>query len=145
MTHQVATNLDALFLVEHAIQDGRKTSSGTQQVVSQRLQFARLAKDGTVSNGGIAPHLNLRSATSEEQALVHAELDEGWLKGSIEDRIKEFAIVNLAQSHLKEVKERRLPEIEKVQTEVEQRLRQKFATGTGFSTKEEEKAGKKPV
>lgn len=140
-----ATGLDALFLVEHAIQDGRKTSSGAQQVVSQRLQFARLAKDGRVSNGGIAPHLNLRPATLEELALVSAEIGESWLQGSIEDKIKEFAIVNLAQSHLAEVKERRLPEIDKVQTEVEQRLKQeiRYWDNRSEQLKEEEKAGRK--
>ncbi len=141
----VATELDALFLVEHAIQDGRKTSSGAQQVVSQRLQFARLAKNGTVSNGGIAPHLNLRPATQAELTLVSAEMSESWLQGSIEDKIKEFAIVNLAQSHLGEVKERRLPEIEKVQTEVEQRLKQeiRYWDNRSAQLKEEEKTGKK--
>ena len=29
-------------------------------------------------------------------------------------KIKEFAVINLAQTHLKEIKDRRLPEIDKV-------------------------------
>lgn len=138
-----ATNLDALFLIEHVIQDGRKTSSGGQQVISQRLQFARLTKDGSVTNGGIAPHLNLRQATPAELSLISAEMAESWLQGSIEDRIKEFAIVNLAQSHLAEVKERRQPEIEKVQKEVEKRLKQeiRYWDNRAMKLKADERAG----
>jgi superfamily II DNA or RNA helicase len=141
----LTTDLEAIFLVEHVIQDGCKTSSGAQQTISQRLQFVRLSKDGNVSNGGIAPHLNLRSITLKEQEMVQEELAEGWLQGNIEDRIKEFAIINLAQAHLKDVKERRLPEIDKVQTEVKQRLQQeiRYWDNRAEQLKEEEKAGRK--
>ena len=32
-------DIQAIFLMEHSIEDGRKTSSGTNQIISQRLQF----------------------------------------------------------------------------------------------------------
>jgi SNF2 family DNA or RNA helicase len=64
----------AVFLLEHSIEDGRHTSKGTPQVVSQRLQFAAINEAGSVASAGIAPHLDLRAATQEELELVDEEL-----------------------------------------------------------------------
>ena len=50
----MSEELQAIFLVEHEIHDGRKTSSGASQTVSKKLQFARLSPNGDVGNGGIA-------------------------------------------------------------------------------------------
>ena len=141
----MSEELQAIFLVEHEIHDGRKTSSGTSQTVSKKLQFARLSPNGDVGNGGIAPHLNLRSITGDEADQISAELSGEWLQGAIEDRVKEFAIISLAQEHLRDVKERRLPEIDKVEREVETRLKQeiRYWDNRAAVLKEEEKAGKK--
>ena len=75
-----------------------------------------------MSHGGIAPHLDLRHISDAERDLVASELANAWLQGNLEDQIKNFAIIELAQAHLKEVKDRRLPEIDKVQSEVQARL-----------------------
>ena len=103
----------------HSIEDGRKTSSGANQIVSQRLQFASIQEDGTVANAGIAPHLNLRAAMTEEISAVEEELKGHWLSDDLEPEVKRFAIIELAQAHLKEVKTRRLPEVEKTEGEVQ--------------------------
>ena len=141
----MSENLQAVFLIEHEIHDGRKTSSGMPQTVSKKLQFARLSSTGEVTDGGLAPHLNLRTLKDEEAALMESELSADWLQGAIEDRIKQFAVINLAQSHLKEIKERRLPEIDKVEREVQNRLKQeiRYWDNRASVLKEEEKAGKK--
>jgi len=141
----MSNDIQVIFLVEHEITDGRKMSSGNYQTISKKLQFARLSSDGSVDNGGIAPHLNLRQIKDEEINLVSNDLSAGWLQGSIEDKIKEFAIINLAQTHLKEIKDRRLPEIDKVEREVEVRLKQeiRYWDSRAAILKEEEKAGKR--
>jgi superfamily II DNA or RNA helicase len=141
----MAEELQAVFLLEHSIEDGRKTSSGARQLVSQRLQFATIHEDGTIANAGIAPHLNLRAAQSEEIESVHEELTGNWLSNDLETKVKNFAIIELAQSHLKEVKERRLPEIEKIEHEVQARLKKEinYWDSRAFELKEEAKAGKK--
>ena len=141
----ISEDVQAVFLVEHEIYDGRKTSSGVQQTISKKLQFARLSADGSVGNGGIAPHLNLRPINDDEAALVTSELSADWLQGSVEDSIKKFAIIELAQTHLKDIKDRRLPEIAKVEREVEIRLKQEinYWDIRAAVLKEEEKAGKK--
>ena len=138
-------DIQAVFLLEHSIEDGRKTSSGAPQIVSQRLQFASIQEDETVTNAGIAPHLNLRAATSEEVTTVQDELTGNWLSDDLEPKVKLFTIIELAQAHLKEVKERRLPEVEKTEREVQARLKKEinFWDSRAFELKEQAKSGKK--
>jgi len=137
--------LSAIFLLEHCVQDGRTTSLGKPHIISQKLQFACVDKTGTTVNAGIAPHLNLRPATPEEIALVRDRLDESWLTADLEKTAIRFATVDLAQSHVGEVKRRRLPEIDKVEQEVRARLKKEinYWDARAFELKEEEKAGKK--
>jgi len=139
------TDLSAVFLLEHSIQDGRATSAGKPHVVSQKLQFASINKAGEAMNAGIAPHLNLRPATADEVALVEDVLREDWLTSQLEKTAVRFATVELAQAHVAEVKARRLPEIEKVEREVRARLKKEinYWDSRAFELKEEEKAGKK--
>ncbi len=139
------TDLAAVFLLEHSIQDGRGTSAGKPHVVSQKLQFASINKAGEAVNAGIAPHLNLRPATPEEIARVQDVLHEDWLTTELEKTAVRFATVELAQAHVAEVKARRLPEIEKVEREVRARLKKEinYWDSRAFELKEEEKAGKK--
>ena len=137
--------LAAIFLLEHSVQDGGHTSADKPHIVSQRLQFAAIDKSGHTTNAGIAPHLNLRPATPEELALVKNELNQPWLTTDLEKTAVEFATVELAQSHVAEVKARRLPEIAKVEQEVKARLKKEinYWDSRAFELKEEERAGKK--
>jgi superfamily II DNA or RNA helicase len=141
----MSEDIQAVFLMEHSIEDGRKTSAGKPQTVSQRLQFASILEDGTVANAGIAPHLNLRAATEEEKSASSDELSISWLSDDLEIKIKNFAIIELARSHLKQVKARRLPEIEKTEHEVQARLKKEinYWDSRKAELKEQEKAGKK--
>jgi superfamily II DNA or RNA helicase len=137
--------LSAVFLLEHAVQDGRTTSAGKPHVISQRLQFAAIDKTGRAVSAGIAPHLNLRPATPVESDTVRDLLHEDWLTSALEKTAIRFATVELAQGHVTEVKARRLPEIDKVEHEVRARLKKEinYWDARAFELKEEEKAGKK--
>jgi superfamily II DNA or RNA helicase len=139
------SDLAAIFLLEHSVQDGRLTSTGKPHIISQKLQFASVDKEGRTTNAGIAPHLNLRPATPEEIALVQDRLDEPWLTANLEKTAVQFATVELAQGHVAEVKARRIPEIDKVEQEVKARLKKEinYWDSRAFELKEEEKAGKK--
>jgi superfamily II DNA or RNA helicase len=138
-------SLSAVFLLEHAVQDGRKTSTGGSHVISQRMQFVAIDKTGRTTSAGIAPHLNLRPAAPNEKQAVQDLLHEDWLTAKLEKTAINFATVQLAQAHVSEVRARRLPEIEKVQQEVRARLKKEinYWDARAFELKEEEKAGKK--
>jgi hypothetical protein len=137
--------ISALFLLEHSVQDGRPTATGHSHIISEKLQFADIDKQGMASNAGIAPHLNLRAAKPEEIALVEDQLNEPWLRNDLEKTAVHFATVELAQKHVGEVKARRLPEIDKVQTEVQARLKKEinYWDARAGELKEQERAGKK--
>jgi superfamily II DNA or RNA helicase len=137
--------LSALFLLEHAVEDARATATGKPHIISQRLQFAAIDKNGTVSNAGIAPHLNLRPAKEEEIDAVRDLLEADWLRTDLEASVSRFATVELAREHVAEVRARRLPEIDKVSTEVQARLKKEinYWDSRAFELKQEERAGRK--
>lgn len=141
----VGEEISALFLLEHCVQDGRTTANGKPHVISQKLQFVAIDRNGTATNAGIAPHLNLRPAKPEELALVANLLNDDWLSADLEKMAVRFATVELAQAHVAEVKARRLPEIDKVEQEVRARLKKEinYWDSRAFELKEEERAGKR--
>ena len=141
----MSEDIQAVFLMEHSIEDGRKTSAGKSQIVSQRLQFASILEDGTVTNAGIAPHLNLRAATEDEKDEAKKDLSGDWLSDELETKVKNFAIIELAQAHLKEVKIRRFPEIEKTEREVQARLKKEinYWDSRAAELREQANSGKK--
>ncbi|GGY37124.1 protein NO VEIN domain-containing protein [Parvularcula lutaonensis] len=138
-------DIGALFLLEHSVQDARPTATGKPHIISERLQFATIDKAGQATNAGIAPHLNLSPAETYEIDAVRDLLDADWLRGNLEKTAIGFATIELAQSHVAEVKARRLPEIDKVEQEVQARLKKEinYWDARAFELKEEERAGKK--
>jgi superfamily II DNA or RNA helicase len=138
-------DITAIFLLEHSVQDGRPTSIGKPHVVSEKLQFAAIDKAGNATNAGIAPHLNLRPAKPEEIKLAEDKLNEDWLRHDLEKAAVRFATVELAQTHVADVKARRLPEIKKVEHEVKARLKKEinYWDNRAAELREDEKAGKK--
>ena len=141
MNHEIS----ALFLIEHSVKDGLKTAKGVPNVISKKLQFVAVHKDGYAADAGISPHLNLRPAVKEEMESLGSILDEKWLKENFEHFAKRFATEEFARAHLDEVQERRLPEIEKTRREVESHLRKQinYLDGRVAELKEEDRMGKK--
>ena len=86
-----------------------------------------------------------QGATPAEIALVDDLLHEDWLRNDLENTAVRFATVELAQSHVAQVRARRVPEINKVEQEVRARLKKEvnYWDARAFELKEEERAGKK--
>ena len=137
--------LSVVVLLEHDVRDGRPLATGKPHIVSGKLQFAAIGPDGNAADAGIAPHLNLRPAKPEEVGLVDDLLAAAWLNDDLERTAAAFATVDMARAHVAEVKARRLPEIEKVEHEVDARLRKEinYWDARAFELKEQERAGKK--
>ncbi len=135
----------AIFLLEHSVQDSLRMSTDRPHIVSRRLQFATVDRQGRTANAGIAPHLDLHPATAEERALALTLWNTDWLTDELEKQVEDFATIELARRHITEVRTRRLPEIEKIEQEVRECLTKginywDFKAG---ELKEEERAGKK--
>ena len=114
-----------LITLRHAIRDGRTTQHGKPQTISERLQFIWLAA-AAAAGGGPAPHLDCRAASNDARATIAAVLNEAWLTAPLEERARTLAITDLVPGHLCEVKERRLPELDKIEAAVKERMRREI-------------------
>ena len=135
-----------LIALRHAIRDGRSTPHGKPQSISERLQFVWLDEAGGAVGGGPAPHLDCRPANDEELTAIEVVLDQAWLTAPLEERARTLAITDLVPRHLREVKDRRLPELDKIEAAVKERMRREIThlQHRALKLEAEEKAGKKP-
>ncbi|MBZ9864230.1 DUF3883 domain-containing protein [Mesorhizobium sp. CA15] len=133
-----------LVYLEHAIRDGRTGRSGEPRAISQRLQFLFLKPDGMAIDGGPAPYLDCRPATEEELKLAADQIAAPWLSGNIEEQALGFAVRTLVPEHLREVRVRRVAEIDKIDREVRARLNREinYWDARAARLREEERAGK---
>ena len=137
-------DIRALFYLQHAVQDGRQTRGGEQQVISERLQFVEVDAKGQVRDGGRAPYLDYRPITAAEKALVSDQLKASWLSRNLEGEVMAYAITTLAPAHVEEVRARQLGEIAKIEIEVTARLKKEinYWDHRAEDLKAQERAGK---
>jgi superfamily II DNA/RNA helicase len=119
-----------LVTLEHAIRDGRPSRHGQPSIISRLMQFVLIDEQGKAVDAGPAPYLDLRPLQPQETGAAQKLLDAGWLKDDIEKMAMHFAIAQLAPEHLRETRERRLAEIDRVEGEVRARLKRESTTGT---------------
>lgn len=115
-----------LFYLQHNVQDGRRNKHGRFQVVSERLLFLEVTRDGTWREIGAAPYIDYRPVTADERTLLAPELDASWLRRDWEQEVLGRAITTLVPEHLREVKAARLPQIDKVEQQVMERLQKEI-------------------
>ena len=108
-----------LALLEHTIRDGSKGKDGDNRLAGRRMQFVEVSPDGATRNAGFAPHLDYRPIREEEKRISR---DVGNLPKDAAERAKSYATGVLAQEHLKELRERREAQVEKVRFLVRERL-----------------------
>ena len=134
-----------LVYLEHAVQDGRTTRDNKGQIVSRRMQFVEIDAAGNVHNPGPAPYLDYRPLREEERPLLDEMLDAPWLRQDMEASVMGYAIQSLVPQHVGEIREQRLPLIDKVEREVEARLKTQinYWDRRAQELKAQERAGKK--
>jgi superfamily II DNA or RNA helicase len=115
-----------LFYLEHAVQDGRRTRTGSFQTVSQRLQFVEVDAGGRYRDAGIAPYLDYRGATEAERAALAVMASAAWLKEDWEHKVLGFALGHLVPRHVDEVRRQRLPRVERTEQLVRERLQKEI-------------------
>jgi superfamily II DNA or RNA helicase len=121
-TNDNGTEPRVLFYLEHSITDGRRDAAGNPRVISRRLQFVEVGRDGGLVNAGFAPYLDYTPMSQEQKALAHSLLQESWLGEGLESRASSHAIRTIVPEHLREVKARREALIDKTLTQVKARL-----------------------
>jgi hypothetical protein len=121
-TNDNGTEPRVLFYLEHSITDGRRDAAGNPRVISRRLQFVEVARDGRLVNAGYAPYLDYTPLTAEQLAATQSLLAESWLGEGLESRAITHAIKTIVPEHLREVKTRREAHIDKTLMQVKARL-----------------------
>lgn len=111
-----------VFLVEHSVKDETISTPGNPNVISTKLEFFEFLWGGGIQEAGDAPHLDLRPATNEELEIIRSDVIETDSNKEIEQKFTSFSVETYAKKHLDEVLLKRLPEIEKIEKEVRNRL-----------------------
>jgi superfamily II DNA or RNA helicase len=127
-----------LFLLTHEIK------SGDGQALSKRLQFVKVAPDGSATFAGWAPHLDLEPLASSELPLFDTLLAESWICADQEQRALALAAGTLVPEHFQEVAGRRIAHVDKTLAAVHERLTKEisFWSDRWLKLKEDKEAGK---
>lgn len=112
----------ALVLLEHDIRDGRRDSSGKNQLVSKRLQFVEIDLHGTTKIAGYAPYLDYRPLKPEEVTSAHAAATALAIGQDIEGRARAHANQTLARTHYEEIRKIREDLCQRTEAAVKRRL-----------------------
>lgn len=115
-----------LFYLQHTVQDGRQIRKKKNMEISTQMQFIEVTEDGNIQDGGVAPYLDYQAIGDEETAALQPELDADWLKKNWEEKVRSYAISEVVPKHVETVKSQRLPLIEKVDQEVQARLKREI-------------------
>lgn len=127
-----------LFLLTHEIK------SGDDQILSKRLQFVRVAPDGSAVFAGWAPHLDLEAIAPADRQLIKDLLSAPWIRADQEQRALALASVSLVPEHFKEVAGRRIAHVDKTLAAVHERLTKEisFLSDRWMKLKDDQAAGK---
>jgi SNF2 family DNA or RNA helicase len=127
-----------LFMLTHEIK------SGDGQVLSKRLQFVKVAPDGSMSFAGWAPHLDLEPLSPADRPLLGELLAAPWICADQEQRALALAAATLVPEHFKEVAERRISHVDKTLAAVHERLTKEIAfwSDRWLKLKEDKESGK---
>ncbi len=127
-----------LFLLTHEIK------GDVDRTLSKRLQFVRVAPDGSAAFAGWAPHLDLEPVSDEDRDLLKDVLAEPWICADHEQRALALAAETLVPEHYEEVAQRRIEHVDKTLAAVHERLNKEinFWSDRWLKLKEDEETGK---
>jgi superfamily II DNA or RNA helicase len=115
-----------LFYIDDTLFDGRKDSNGNPVMISHRLHFLEIYKEGEGINArfaGYAPHLDYRCPSQDELLVINKLLrDKAWWGADAEGLAREYAIEHLTGPHRDEIEKIRIAQVNKVEAAVRQRL-----------------------
>jgi len=135
-----------LFYLEHSIQDARIDLQGNRRIVSKRVQFVEIDKQGIARDPGYAPYLDYQPLEEAEKAAVEKLLEEEWLRVDMENLVLGYAAEHIVPAHLQEIKTRKEQLVRKTMTAVKERLTKEinYWDNRAEELKLLEQAGKSP-
>ncbi len=134
--NDLGEEIQALFYLEHSIQDARTSppspplsgeGRGSRRVVSRQMQFVKINERGETQDAGPAPFLDYQPLPEELRPLIEPLLEAEWLRGDLESSVRGYAARHLVPEHLREVRQRREEMIERTRAAVQDRLTKEIA------------------
>ena len=111
-----------MLIIDHSVREG----SDPTRVVSRRMQFVEIDRQGRAINAGWAPHLDLETISKANLALIEDVLAAPWINGSdshnLEQQALAHASTHLVPEHFDEVRRRREKHVDKTLAAVHERL-----------------------
>lgn len=135
-----------LLYIENSVQDDTTLTDGIKRTVSKEFRFVEVDAAGEARDAGYAPYLDYRGPRPSEASAAHTIASEQeWLTGDIDALAMDFAIREILPVSLKEVRNRRIPQVEKIERAVDARLTDEanYWDGRAWELEEKEKQGKK--
>lgn len=143
-----STDPKVLFTLEHTVRESTPLEhrGSTQQVASRRLQFVTISQDGTPSNAGWAPHLDLQPIDTYDRSQISDVLEAPWITNDLEALALNHAAQHLVPNHFTEVKTRRERQADKTLAAVHERLIKEinYWQDRYIKLKDDVEAGKQP-
>ena len=106
------------FIIDHAVKEGHDPD----RVVSRRMQFISITPQGSASNAGWAPHLDLEPIAPADLRLVDDVLQAPWITQNLEQVALAHASTQLVPEHFEDVRTRRERQVDKALAAVHDRL-----------------------
>ena len=118
-----------LFSIEHELQDGSTTRSGTRRIISKRMLYIEVDGEGRERAAAHAPYLDYRPlATGEPSAeAVLGRPECSFIDDALEQQALTYAVREVVPRHLEEVREERRGPLDKAEAEVKKRLTREVA------------------
>ncbi|MYA06551.1 MAG: DUF3883 domain-containing protein [Holophagales bacterium] len=118
-----------LFSIEHELQDGSLTRSGHRRIVSKRMLYIEVDREGRERSAAHAPYLDYRPVApgepSTEEILGRPECS--FLDAGLEQQAVTYAVRHVVPGHVEEVREERRRHLDKAEAEVRKRLTREIA------------------
>ena len=96
---------------------------GKENLVCRSLDFVNISMDGTATKAGFAPYLDLEIPNKDELDAVRQYIKTAeWLNDHIEEKAKQFAMIQILRPLKSRVIERQQEHLNKTEAEVRSRL-----------------------
>jgi len=135
-----------MFLLEHDVLAADDRAANGQRIISKRMQFVLMDKEGNVKEGGNAPYLDYEEPSQEEKEKIGKLISNGVFSKNWEEDVLVYATRRIVPEHLSEVKNRIEKQAEITLKEVRLRLSSQINYWVHRSNQLEldVKAGKQP-
>lgn len=135
-----------LYFLENEIKDEIPTSRGARRTVSKRMLYVELNAAGGKRHVQYAPYLDYRPLKEDEPNAERILADSAcsWITSGLEKEIQSYAVTKIVPEHLSDVRDQKLPLIDKTEAAVKERLTKEITywDHRAESLRLEENAGK---